>query len=115
METLSAKLARGMENAALADRLLGAERLAGLGQLAGGVAHALNNPLAAVMGYAELIAETTEEQRVKEDASMILREAVKCAKPCRAWLTCGGPQRRSLSRRDDGTGARAAAEACEAS
>ena len=77
VETLSAKLARGIENAALAERLLRAERLAGLGQLAGGVAHALNNPLAAVMGFAELIAETTEEQRVKEDASMILREAVK--------------------------------------
>ncbi len=29
------------------------------------------------MGFAELIAETTHEQRVKEDAAMILREAVR--------------------------------------
>jgi signal transduction histidine kinase len=77
IETLASKLARALENAALADRLLRSERLAGLGQLAGGVAHALNNPLAAVMGYAELIAETSDEERVKEDAAMILREAVR--------------------------------------
>jgi signal transduction histidine kinase len=77
VEMLAAKLARTMENAALAERLLRSERLAGLGQLAGGVAHALNNPLAAVMGYAELIAETTGEPRVQEDAAKILREAVR--------------------------------------
>jgi signal transduction histidine kinase len=77
VEMLAAKLARALENAALAERLLRSERLAGLGQLAGGVAHALNNPLAAVMGYAELIAETSTEPRVKEDAAMILHEALR--------------------------------------
>jgi signal transduction histidine kinase len=77
VEMLAAKLARALENAALAERLLRSERLAGLGQLAGGVAHALNNPLAAVMGYAELIAETSDEPRVQEDAAMILREALR--------------------------------------
>jgi signal transduction histidine kinase len=75
IEMLAAKLARALENAALAERLLRSERLAGLGQLAGGVAHALNNPLAAVMGYAELIAEVSSEPRVKKDAGMILSEA----------------------------------------
>ena len=33
--------------------------MAGLGKLAGGVAHELNNPLTAVLGFAELIAETS--------------------------------------------------------
>ena len=66
-----------MENAALAERLMRAEKLAGLGQLAGGVAHALNNPLTAVLGFAELIANTTEEARVKEDAAIIVREALR--------------------------------------
>ncbi|GGA68823.1 hypothetical protein GCM10011507_20360 [Edaphobacter acidisoli] len=75
IEALAAKLARAIENAALAERLLKAEKLAGLGLLAGGVAHALGNPLTSVLGFAELIADTTQEPRVREDAQMIAREA----------------------------------------
>jgi signal transduction histidine kinase len=45
--------------------------------LAGGVAHALNNPLTAVLGFAELIAETSGEPRVRQDAVTILHEAKK--------------------------------------
>lgn len=75
LEALSFKVERAMENAALAERMLRAERLAGLGLLAGGMAHALNNPLTAVLGFAELIADTAGEGRVKEDAGIIVREA----------------------------------------
>ena len=75
IETLADRLATAMENEALADRLLRAEKLAGLGQLAGGVAHALNNPLTAILGFSELIAETTSEPRVRQDAVTILGEA----------------------------------------
>ena len=75
LEALALKVERAMENAVLAERLLKAERLAGLGLLAGGMAHALNNPLTAVLGFAELIAETTSEGRVKEDAAIIVRQA----------------------------------------
>jgi signal transduction histidine kinase len=75
LEALGAKLGRAMENAELAERLLRAEKLAGLGMLAGGVAHALNNPLTAVLGYAELIRETAEEPRVRRDAGTIVDEA----------------------------------------
>ena len=77
VEALAAKLARTMENEAMAERLLRAEKLAGLGQLAGGVAHALNNPLTAVLGFAELIAETANEARVRKDAGTIAAEALK--------------------------------------
>jgi signal transduction histidine kinase len=77
LEALAVKLGRSMENAALAERLLRTEKLAGLGLLAGGVAHALNNPLTAVLGFAELIAETTEEPRVQEDAATIVCEALR--------------------------------------
>jgi C4-dicarboxylate-specific signal transduction histidine kinase len=75
LEALAVKLGRSLENAALAERLLRAEKLAGLGLMAGGVAHALNNPLTAVMGFAELIAHTTSEPRVQEDAETIVHEA----------------------------------------
>ncbi|MEO8211549.1 MAG: ATP-binding protein [Myxococcales bacterium] len=35
--------------------LLGAERLAGLGRIAAGIAHELNNPVGVIMGYAKLL------------------------------------------------------------
>jgi signal transduction histidine kinase len=77
IETLAERLSAAMENEALTERLLRTEKLAGLGQLAGGVAHALNNPLTAVLGFAELIAETSSEPRVQKDAGTILVEARK--------------------------------------
>ena len=74
LETLALKIERVMEIAVLTERLMRAEKLAGLGLLAEGMAHALSNPLTAVLGFAELIAVTTES-RVKEDAEIIVREA----------------------------------------
>jgi signal transduction histidine kinase len=77
MEALGVKVSRSMENAAVAEKLLRAEKLAGLGLLAGGMAHALSNPLTAVLGFAELIAGSTGEVRVKADAELIVREALR--------------------------------------
>jgi signal transduction histidine kinase len=77
LEALAFKLERAMENASLAERLLRAEKMAGLGLLAGGLIHALNDPLTAVLGFAELIVATTGEERVKEDAGIIVQEALR--------------------------------------
>ncbi len=77
VESLALKVERALETAALAEKLMRAERLAGMGLLAGGMAHALNNPLTAVLGFAELIADTTGEVRVREDAQVIAREALR--------------------------------------
>jgi signal transduction histidine kinase len=87
LETLAVKLGRAMENAALAERLLRAEKLAGLGLLAGGVAHALNNPLTAVMGFAELIADTTQDSRVEKDARTIVQEAQRMRETVESLLS----------------------------
>ena len=40
---------------ALQDKLLQSEKLASLGQLVGGAAHEINNPLTAMLGYSELL------------------------------------------------------------
>jgi signal transduction histidine kinase len=94
LEALAMKLERAMENAALEERLLRAEKLAGLGLLAGGVAHALNNPLTAVLGFAELIADTSDEGRVKRDAKTIVREALRMRETVNLLLEFGRPAMR---------------------
>jgi two-component system, NtrC family, sensor kinase len=74
LELLVARLGAGREHTGLLRRVMQSERLAGLGQLAGGVAHELNNPLQAVTGFAQLLAEG-ESRAVQEHAGVILAEA----------------------------------------
>jgi two-component system, NtrC family, sensor kinase len=72
---LVVRLAAWHENTLLMHRLLQSEKLAGLGQLAGGVAHELNNPLTVVMGYAELIEEGGADEATRQNAAVIHSES----------------------------------------
>ena len=61
--------------------LVQSEKLASMGQLAAGIAHELNNPLAVVIMYAHiLLDESEEDSSLREDLSMITEQADRCKK-----------------------------------
>lgn|SRR6185312_10986085 len=91
LEALAQKLARAVDFVQMDQRLARAEKMAGLGQAAKGVAHELNNPLTAVLGFAELIVASTNEQRVREDAVAIAGQAMRMRETIASLLRGGCP------------------------
>ncbi|MDX1390027.1 MAG: histidine kinase dimerization/phospho-acceptor domain-containing protein, partial [Acidobacteriota bacterium] len=59
-------------------RLAQVERLTGIGELAAGVAHELNNPLSGVLGYAQLVKAASTDDRLTEDLRRIEESARRC-------------------------------------
>jgi PAS domain S-box-containing protein len=67
------------EERRLKEQLIHSERLSAVGQLVAGVAHEINNPLQAVMGFTELLIEAEKRADVRQDLEQIRRDAGRAA------------------------------------
>lgn len=70
-----------------------ASRLAALGELIGGVAHELNNPLTAILGFAEVLSLSAANDAIAEEVGIIQKEALRARNIVRDLLLIARPGR----------------------
>src|ERR1700730_9078644 len=63
----------------LEQQIIQSERLAGMGQMIGGFAHELNNPLTSIMGVAELLQEGEQAENRRKQLVMLQQQARRAA------------------------------------
>jgi two-component system NtrC family sensor kinase len=90
------------EKRRLQDQLLQSEKMSAIGQLIAGVAHDLNNPLASVVGFSDLLGEAPDvPPRLAEPLAVIRQEAERASAIVRNLLSFarrqeGEPQLQSI-------------------
>jgi two-component system, NtrC family, sensor kinase len=85
------------------ERLMQAEKLSVVGQTLASVAHELNNPLAAIVGYSDLLADTQVPPEVEKILTRIREQATRTSRIVKNLLSVArrrGPERALLSLND---------------
>lgn len=83
------------------EQLLHNEKLASLGRMVAGAAHEINNPLTAILGYAELLAEDSAATREQKDFAEKIKQQARRTKVITTNLQsfssqAPGPKRQSV-------------------
>jgi len=74
------------ERVRLREQLIHSEKLSALGELISGIAHELNNPLTAVLGYAQIL-ETRGEGKFTEELTHLKEESLRASRIIRNLLS----------------------------
>jgi two-component system NtrC family sensor kinase len=88
------------EDRRMQERLGQSEKLSSLGQMISGIAHELNNPLASVLGFTQLLARQAGESKQAARLDLIHREARRCQRIVHNLLSFARqhePERRQVS------------------
>lgn len=105
LEVIAAQVAVTIDNARLCNdlrtqvqnlkdtqaRLVQSEKLAAVGELVAGVAHELNNPLTAIIGFAEILQLQELNDKSQQDLNRIIKQAERAANIVRSLLNFARP------------------------
>jgi len=82
------------------EQLIQSEKLSAVGEFVAGVAHELNNPLAAVMGFSEMLREADVDAKYRRQLDLIFKAAQRCQKIVQSLLSFARhqkPERKPVS------------------